>query len=459
VVLVFLAWRIFIFSFPTYKPVLLQELRARPLVGLLHLGQSAGRDLWTALAAAWLQTLHFPDGRRTLLVYLALAAGGLGLVWLLWRHLWKAKDLPAGRQVWGEIAFGIGLAAMLAGGSIFWLTGIPVSLEFPWDRSTLPFMLGACLALTGLIEMAFTPRYRPVVAAGLVALAIGMHFANAQEYRAEWQKLQDFYWQLTWRAPQLEPGTLLMFDVIPLNRYSDNDMTAFINWTYAPASHSNQIAYKFFDLNLRLDTDYAGLPGLEKDLPVEIAHRGVMFKSMTGSSLAVMYNPPACLKILAPDDVSLPGVTDRLAKVLPMTRLEQVRASVDPVRPPAQLGPEPAHGWCYYFQKAELARQQQDYARVATLADQAFSAPATAGPAPAGKIYPGDPAELLPFIEGYALSGNPEQAQALSQEAGKQARLRPALCNVWQQISAAASPGTTVQDTARNVRSELNCPP
>jgi hypothetical protein len=342
------------------------------------------------------------------------------------------------------------MLAMLAGGSIFWLTGIQVSLEFPWDRSALSFMVGACLAVTGLLEMALVPRYRPVVVAGLVALAVGMHFMNAQEYRAEWQKLRDFYWQLTWRAPQLEPGTLLLFDVIPLNRYSDNDMTALLNWTYAPGSHSHQIDYKFFDLNLRMDAQHAGLPGLEKGLPVEVAQRGVLFKSTTSSTLAVTYNPPDCLKILSPEeDALLPQVTGRLASVLPMTTLKQVRASGDPARPPAALGPEPAHGWCYYYQKAELARQQQDYAQAAALADQAFAA----------NLHPAGAAELIPFIQGYALSGNPGQALALSQAASQQAGLAPTLCALWQQISAAASPASQVQAAARQMRAELNCSP
>jgi hypothetical protein len=276
-----------------------------------------------------------------------------------------------------------------------------------------------------------------------------MHFLNAQEYRAEWQKLVDFTWQFTWRAPQLEPGTLALFDVIPLNRYSDNDMTALLNWTYAPGLHSIQIPYKFFDLNLRLDTGYAGLPGVEKGLPVESAQRGVVFISNTSNTLAVTYNPPACLKILTADDAYLPEITARLARVLPMTRVEQVLDGGEPARPPAQLGPEPAHDWCYYYEKAGLAQQQHDYARAAALGDQAFAA----------NFHPGDLSELLPFIEGYALNDRPEQAQALSQEVSREARLRPVLCATWNKIIAAASPGTTVQDAARTVHADLNCTP
>ncbi len=442
VVAAFLIWRIFIFSFPTYRPVLLDALRAGPLAALLQLAQNVIRDLWTVLGRAWLQVLQLPEGRRSLLAYLALAAAAFGLAFVLLRRAAPPGDAPSGAptgtpegapfagegaksggRYWGETLLGIGLLAMLAGGSIFWVTGIPVTVEFPWDRSTLSFMLGASLATAGLLEMAVTPRYRAPLAAALVALAVGMHFINAQEYRAEWQKLRDFYWQLTWRAPGLEPGTLALFDVIPLNRYSDNDMTALLNWTYAPDARSHDIDYKVFDLNLRLGDQHVGLPGLEKDLPVEVTHRGVTFRSTTSSTLAVSYNPPACLKILTSEDALLPEITGKLSQVLPMTRLAQVRAD-GAARPPAQLGAEPPHGWCYYYQKAALARQQGDWASVTRLGDQAAAA----------NLRWNDPSELLPFIEGYAMSGNLDQARALSIEASQQPALKPALCALWKRL-------------------------
>lgn len=445
VVLAFLIWRVFIFSFPTYKPLSLQELRANPLVALLGLAQTAARDLWTAFAGAWLQTLDFPRGGRALGGYLALVAAAVGLVVLLWLRAGKAPggSPQRGAPYFGESMFGIGLAAMLAGGAIFWLTGIPVSLEFPWDRSTLSYMVGACLAITGLLEMALVPRYRLVFAAGLVALAVGMHFINAREYRAEWRKLQDFYWQLTWRAPQLEPGTLALFDVIPLNRYSDNDLTAMLNWTYSPGRHSREIEYKFFDLNLRLGGQYTGLPGLEKGLPIEVSHRGATFKSTTSSMLVISYSPPSCLRVLYPEDTVLPGITDNLAKVLPLSRPDLISAGAEPARPPAPLGSEPARGWCYYFQKADLARQEKNYNEVVALGNQASDA----------RLRPEDLSEWLPFIEGYAETGNMERAKALNDAVAKKAELIPALCKTWKAV------GENMPDQAQAIQKELGCKP
>ncbi|RPJ36498.1 MAG: hypothetical protein EHM21_19075 [Chloroflexi bacterium] len=248
----------------------------------------------------------------------------------------------------------------------------------------------------------------------------------------------------------MEPGTLALFDVMPLNRYSDNDLTAMLNWTYAPESRSMQISYKFFDLTLRLGSNIAGLPGFEKDLPVEHNQRGTFFKTTTSSTLALTYNPPACLKILGTEDALLPDLPERLQRALPMTRLEQIRTGGTPARPPAVLGKEPAHGWCYYFQKTELARQQGDWPMLVSFADQAFEA----------GLNPGDPAELLPMIEGYARVGNLDRAASFSREAGKQANLHPALCAVWERVGEQIGKDQeTAAKAAAGERSELNCLP
>jgi hypothetical protein len=444
VVLVFLFWRVFIFSFRTYQPVLVDQLRASPLQGMLHLGQTMAGDLWTSLVSAWGLVFQLPQNRRTLLQSL-LVTGITGVVVYFLLH--QVKNGPtqadAGKDYWGEMLLGIGLAAMLAGGAIFWLTGLQVSVEFPWDRSTLSFMLGASLVVVGLLETLAVSRYRLLLAVLLVSLAAGAHYQNALVYRAEWKKLQSFYWQLTWRAPGLKPGTLILFDVIPLNRYSDNDLTALLNWTYAPDLHTRQIPYKFFDLTIRLGSMYEGLPGLEKDLPVEHNHRGLFFKTTTSNTLAVSYDPPQCLIVLGPGDEDLPGLPGSLPDVVPLTRLEQILPQAQPARPPQQLGKEPTHDWCFYYQKAGLARQERDWKTITALADQA----AQAG------LRQNDPVELIPFIEGYACTGNWEKASTLTHAAVQKRSLKPALCRTWQQICG--NQGSSPQAAA--MQSELGC--
>lgn len=452
VVLVFLYWRIFIFTFRTYQPVLLTQLRADFLGGLRQLGIRIVGDLWISFGDAWSLVFHFPQNTRWLVQDLLLVGVCFVSIFLLLGLAKQSDDQPSSTRTWrtdrwGEIVFGIGFLSMLAGGVIFWVTGIPVSVEFPWDRSTLSLMLGASLVMAGLLNMLIAQRYRLVVAVIIVSLAVGLHFQNALVYRAEWKKLQSFFWQLTWRAPALKPGTLILFDVIPLNRYSDNDLTALLNWTYAPDLNTRHIPYKFFDITIRLGSEYEGLPGLEKDLPVEHNHRGLFFETTTSQTLAVHYDPPGCLVVLSPNDGLLPGLPGRLPDVLSITDLDQIFVNEIQARPPEQLGEEPDHDWCYFFQKAGLAHQQEDWQELTALGEQA----AQAG------LHWNDPIELLPFIEGYARSGDWEKARQLTTEAIQTQDLQPSLCMTWKLMGQEQD--SEFQSFSSAVQTELGCTP
>jgi hypothetical protein len=100
---------------------------------------------------------------------------------------------------------------------------------------------------------------------------------------------------------------------------------------------------------------------------------------------------------------------------------------------PELLGPEPEHQWCYYFEKADLARQSDDWTEVAEIGDHVFSIP----------YYPDDFSEYLPFIEAYARAGRWEEARDLTRRtANFMPILRPALCAVWQRVEL--DPGTSI---------------
>ena len=446
VLAVFIFWRVFVFAFPTYQPVLLNELAAHPLGGLRQLAVRVINGLWIGLPRAWQQV--FSPLPNFTLPTLALVLVSFGLLSLFFYRLEQQKnpvEKKPGSDHWGEIALALGLLAMVAGGAPFWVTGIPITLEFPWDRPLLALMPGASLALAGLLVMLISNRYRALLAAALISLAIGMHNQNAQVYLQEWQKLQTFTWQLSWRVPALQPGSLLLFDVIPLNRYSDNDLTAVLNWTYDPENHSRQIAYKFFDLTLRLGSAENGLPALQPGLPVEHNQRGTFFKTTTSQTLALSFNPPECLKVLSPADASRADLPEHLKQVLPLTNRDQVIPQVvSPARPPAALGPEPVHDWCYYFEKADLAVQAGDWQAAAQLGNQSLG----------NGMKPNSPDELLPFIEGYARAGEWTRATELSRSLLPASTLKPRVCELWKRLSGVEGG----QSGAAQILSETGCP-
>lgn len=427
----FVVWRVFIFEFPTYQPAFLSTLTTSPLQSLYQLALRVIGDLRAVTFGAWRQVFSFPHEPRLLAIYALVLLAGAALTALVLRRVERGAAAPL-KENWIPMPLLLGVFALLVAGWPYWLTDLPVSLSFPWDRGTLAFMLGATWLVAGVIEM-FQPRFRIWILALLVGLGIGFQMQNAASYRVESQKLRTFFWELSWRVPGLKPGAILLSEQIPLNYYGDNGLTPPLNWTYAPAQDSERQVYNFFDLDERLDTP--ALPALEKGLTVQRAYRSFSFSGSSSDILIVYYRPDRCLQVLGPHDSLLPDLPRRLGEGLSLSNLDVIETRAAPgAQPPAGLiGPEPEHGWCYYYQRAGLAVQQGDWPAVVELGSQAA----------AQGLEPLDSGEWIPFIEGNARAGEWEAAAELTARASKNGALKPALCAAWQRIQADA-PGAEV---------------
>ena len=123
------------------------------------------------------------------------------------------------------------------------------------------------------------------------------------------------------------------------------------------------------------------------------------------------------------------------------------KQAADLARPPRDyFNPEPAHQWCYYFEKADLARQAGRWAEVSSLGETALNLPQQAQ----------DAGEFFVFIEGYARAGRLEQSGALTRTVlDKNPSLSPNLCALWSRLSDSPD----VHQTAEQVLTRLGCGP
>jgi hypothetical protein len=334
----------------------------------------------------------------------------------------------------------------LIGGWPYWIPGLTLDLTFPWDRFFLPMMIGSSILIVGII--ALIPRLqipKTIFIGVLIGLAIAFQYQVATTFRRDWNAQKNFFWQLTWRIPALKPGTLILSNDLAFAYDSDHSLTGPLNWIYAPDNHSRQLPYMMNYVSVRLDSI---LPGLEENLPIHQIYRATTFDSTTSQALLIVYEPPACLHVLDPirDDL-LPLPTEDLSKAVAISHLYQIITSPSqPARPPAMIGAEPGPSWCYYYEKAELARQMEDWQLIADLGEKAFNLDET----------PNDASEYLPFIEGYAHSGQWEKAGQLSQEMLQKNIYRlPILCETWKKLKD--SPGSDVQFIDRQMQ-DLKCP-
>ena len=141
----FLYWRVFIFSFQTYRPKLLIEFSESPLSGVKTLAARIFADLAVVTVESYRTAFKRPavPSRRWVFYLVLLLAAGL-LTLLFASTVENDPENGRTRKTDGGLAMIlIGIAALIAAGIPFWTTLLPIETGFPWDRSTLLFSFGA----------------------------------------------------------------------------------------------------------------------------------------------------------------------------------------------------------------------------------------------------------------------------------------------------------------------------
>jgi hypothetical protein len=325
----------------------------------------------------------------------------------------------------------IGLLGIILGRIPSWAAGLPLTLQSSNDRFTISMILSASLLAAGIIELvARNARWRLILVSLLVAFGIGQQFHNANIFRRDWERQRDIYWQFTWRMPAIQPETVLFTDTVEIDYETDYILTAPLNWIYAPNLATRQIPYLIFGVDMRPKS-----LALDPDTPIEFHYRPAHFSGNTSQSIAFLAPRRGCVRILSPgDEEAYPNLSERMQQAIALSNLDLILPeptaefaslpdSVTASVPESVFGPEPPHGWCYYYARAELARQFNDWEAIIRLDAQA----ATLG------LTPSDPLEWLPFIEAGASLGAYDQAAARTRQAiDERPFLYKTFCTAWE---------------------------
>lgn len=453
----FLVWRI---ATPTPRAeiTLLKDLSNNPGDTLIRVAQTALQDMFQAGVLAWGQILRFDwlsDQTPIIIMkYFAIVSGVLiGVALLLKTQQPDSQHPSSSNRRWAWRAIGLGALGLFAAGVPIWPTNLRIELFFPWDRFTIPMMLGASVLIVGVIELISWFPYQNIILIALISgLAAGMHFQNALSFRRDWLMQRDFFWQLSWRAPAIQPGTVLLTSEMPFPYDWDNSLNAPLNWTFAPEFEGQELPYLIYNVESRLSR---GLPELERNSQIEEYLRITPFRGTISQSLVVFFRPPgACLKIIDPVlDRDMPDKPRYFQSVYKFSRPELISPHAQPAaKPPLEFfGPEPERDWCYYFEKAELARQFEDWSQIVELGDQAMKNTRRS-------FNRRNVIELVPFIEGYAHAGRWDTAYQLTLqalEAWENADLL--LCNTWMRIRNSGQLGADGDAAFEKITEMLGC--
>ena len=444
-------WRVAIFA-PVEDPNqfhLLDMFLKQPLSAMLQLLEMILQDSLHLLIKAWELTLqvNLIDLQDPVL----LAIWGISIAVFVSIVLYsKFLRLPAdgslARVMNNQLAI-FGLAILILGPFPAWLTGRQITVGLFSDRFALGGMLGAAITLVVLFDRIMSTKLQVLASVAILAgLAIGLHIRTSNAYRWAWITQQRLYWQMHWRVPYLEPGTAIFSDGA-IFQYTGDYPTAFaLNLLYAQDDHNGtKLPYWFFEL----DRGFHLFPNQYLNNQVmEGRLRTAYFKGRSLDSILIDYShrQGSCLWVVGQGDelvYALPAIT---RKALPLSDLGNISATARFV-PHALFGEGPAHTWCYYFQKAELARQFEDWDQVSLLGDEVIR----------NGYEPQNRFEWRPYVDGYLHTEDFQSAYEITLLAfASDNSVRDLFCTMWIE-HVREYPNDSAVEFAEQVEDELLC--
>lgn len=408
----FMFWRVVIFQFPSYQPVLMDQLASKPLYAIYTVVIRIIEDAYTATWGAWTEFFSFPNHVdfetnsgtifwiSTILAFLVIF-----LIALIYKPDETDPESRKGKNIWSLIAIGLGLFMVICPGFPFWVTMLPIHLSYPYDRFLVAFMFGSSIFMVGLITFFLrTTWQKNLVLSLFAAMAVGGNILNANSYRKDWNTQKDFASQLITRIPALKEPTILIADDNPMIYESDNSLTGMVNLALEPEESwdDDRLPYSVMFFTPRFGTieEYEKRAGIYQDF------RGSLFGAQNDEVIVYHYSPPGCLRIIDPEQHSGLNIFPDTYKSFMF--LSDPSGRIDPVGKSSDIlfrevfKQDAEKNWCYYFQKADLARQTEDWETIAEIGDEVLPV-----------MKAGEASEYFNYIEAYMNLGRYSDAMDL----------------------------------------------
>jgi hypothetical protein len=430
----------------------LTELLRSPLAQLTNLVQVGLQDTIFILLSQWYGAVEpsiMDFTRPSTIVILASILGFAALAYAIFARAERRQGATPTSAKPLEV-FVAGLGVVVLSMLPFWLTGFSIYQKNQlWsERLALAAMPGASMLVVGLVfGLVERPAYRRALLSLLLGVGVGLQVQTARAFQASWDKQRDLYWQLNWRAPSLKPNTLLVSDQEILFFMGIYPTAFAINLLYPQVTEPPEASYWFnagFE-HMNFDRFAAGTSdAFEKYATKFIAY--------PDDVVSITFEPGLgqCLWVLRPDMVNAGGLTPAAKTWLAISNLSRIQMTPGEVPPASIFGREPERSWCYYFEKADLARQYGQWAEVRASWRQAEAAGLRAA----------NGVELVPFIEAAARQGDWGEAQAITGRAQNLPdRSTSLFCDLWREL-AGSTPSSQDRDRiVAEVQDDLKCQP
>ena len=420
-ILAFLVWRLGFFHSErggTDQFSVLQSMLESARGTLVHIGVQSFMDVLETVVLAWavpLERYAAQERARSLAAALLFGAAMVALCFVVMEldRRWRQEDEEAGN---GTRAISVVLFAGLSlYGALFpvLMAGRDVNFDGGYDKYTLHASPAAAILLVAFIFVLARGRGRQMLLSLLIFLGVSSTVLNAYHWERFWENQRTVWWQLWWRAPGLQDGTVLLVSIPEESFFEDYEMWGPANLIYRPGSQTIALGAEILNPSTiaKIRAGTVETRGMRKLNFVRDFNRSLLLSLGSGNS---------CLHVVDRDDLTLPLEYEaELVPILRYSHVEQIDPAGSASPPPAVMfGAEPQHDWCYYYQKAELAKQAGDWMAVVALTDKVVAA----------GLKPIDQVEWLPFFEASLWAGDQETADTLASWMSYEAALPREVC-------------------------------
>lgn len=457
--ILFCIWRFFFFSSEretTNLGGLLDDYKGSPVSALTRLVRAWPVDFSEATLFGW-----FIPGQKRLrsadldILVVSAVIGILAIAAIVGYRRWlKRHDLLLEEDsheatisiqhmlIMGLVLVGIGIVPVL-------VVNLEIQLLTYFDQYTLLVSAWVSLATVAGICYLTRPAVRTGVLTALVFISVITHILNGNQYRVFTEQERDTWWQLSWRAPQIEEGVSVLY--YPANLDEDAWKASDVATTGQNLFYDfdgRQIVTYAFSMNEIVDNDVT-----EKALNqivVSIEGRLEYEADLAHVVVVAMPRGGSCLRVIDQNHIELPPRSSGVLAALGVNSdTSYIVAEGEPPDPPKLIfGEEPLHTWCYYFQKAELARQQADWEQIARLDDMAME----------NGFEPRDQTEWIAFIDGYSHLAQYDRARELIDIVIEEVPLaRRDLCRLLDQLEQDTSSQAEQTAFISETLTELSC--
>ena len=449
-------WRLFLYIPPPLgdrnSPKILYALLTSPFDTTVYLLRTALQDSIIITFTSWYRTL-VPELFSFSSIFDWFVIGIVFIIFVgTFLYLTRTREYEAKPgSKWLVSPLFLGLFVIFLGMAPIWIIGQDIVThknQFAGSRFGIGSTLGAALIAAVLIENLIDDQKKKLAVLSLcVALAAGMHLNNEKDFTYSWEKQERLQQQLLWRAPSIEPGTAILTDEEIVGFMGQYALSFSIITSYQPGDIESP-PYWYFPFYY----SYPNIEELMQGVPLEDGKLSMSFSGTSKKFLLLSFNPELlrCLWILQPQDTNLRLVNNDMRRVSAGSDINLIKQSEgdESTLPVRIYGKQKNGGWCYYFEKADLARQYQQWDEVRRLWDESQNAGERAD----------NGFEYIPFIEGHGHAEDWEEVRSLTKFARRiTAGLEPSLCSAMDRLAASA-PGSQQRDeTIGNLKEDLEC--